>query len=194
MTVHEPIPATPHPRVLFVCTGNICRSPYAELTMRTALLAKGIAVDVDSAGTRARSGDAAAPRIVEALDARGIDATSFRSKPVDHDLIAAADLILTAEVAHRAAVARLHPAALPRVFTLRQFARLVPEATRAEPGFAGAGILKLAAACARARGTGGIARGAGDDIEDPWRGSGFAYRRTVKAIDAALREIVAALG
>jgi protein-tyrosine phosphatase len=194
MAADEPIQAAERPRVLFVCTGNICRSPYAEFTMRTALLTKGIAVDVDSAGTQARAGDPAAPRIVDALDARGIDMTSFRSKPLDHDLIAAADLILTAEVAHRATVVRLHPPALSRVFTLRQFARLVPEAVRAEPRYARAGIVELTAACARTRGAGGITRAGSDDIEDPWSRSAFAYRRAMKAIDAALAEIVAALG
>jgi Protein-tyrosine-phosphatase len=179
--------------VLFVCTGNICRSPYAEFILRAALNEKGIPTDVDSAGTRAHTGEPASPRIVAALAARDIDASAFRSKPAVADVIASADLVLTAEVAHRATVIRRVPAVLPRVFTVRQFARLVPLAV----GGAAAhprGILELAAACAGARGTGGIVPPGEDDIEDPWNRSRFAYRRATKRIDEALRIIVAALG
>lgn len=175
-------------RILMVCTGNVCRSPYAAYILQALLTQSGITgVSVDSAGTRAQPGNPMAPRIRAALGRRGIDAGGFSSKQVTRHLVERADLVLTAETAHRATVVRLEPTALGRVFTLRQFARLIPaEGGLSEASDGGPGLAPLVMACSAARGMGQPALGAEDDIEDPWGRSSLAYRRSMKAIDAAV--------
>ena len=118
--------ATPDPgqgdpiRVLFVCTANICRSPYLELRARQ-LLGPDSGVEVSSAGT---SGFDAEPvsDTMEAEFARFDTQTAgFRSRPATGDLVDAADLVLTAEASHRARLLEDRPAAFRKIFTLGQF-------------------------------------------------------------------------
>lgn len=182
-------------RILIVCSGNICRSPYAAYMLQARLTQSGITrISVDSAGTRAETGRAMAPRISGALARRAIETSGFRSKPLTSHLVERADLILTAETAHRANVVRLEPAALGRVFTLRQFARLMPHSTKIDAASAlGRGLGPLVQACSAARGMGQPARGAEDDVEDPWGRSRLAYHRSMKAIDATIDVIAAAV-
>lgn len=180
-------------RILIVCTGNICRSPYAAYILQAQLTHSGITwVSVDSAGTGAEPGHAMAPRISAALAHRGIDTDGFQSKPLTTRLVERADLILTAETSHRASVVRLEPSALGRVFTLRQFARLIPHAKRLDAASTGGcGLTPLVQACSAARGISQPARGAEDDVEDPWGRSRLTYRRSMNAIDDALAVIAA---
>lgn len=72
-------------RILFVCLGNICRSPAAEAIMAKIIADRGLEgrVDIDSAGTSGyHSGRPADARMAAALQARGYHATS-KSRPVD---------------------------------------------------------------------------------------------------------------
>lgn len=84
-------------RLLFVCTGNICRSPTAEAVMRRTLCLAGLQDRVmpDSAGTHAyHIGEPPDPRAIAAAQRRGYDLTPFRARQVcaeDYDTF---DLIL----------------------------------------------------------------------------------------------------
>lgn len=70
--------------VLFVCTGNICRSPTAEEVLRTRAAAAGVEVRVDSAGLiDAHAGQAPDPRAQRAAQRRGYDLSTLRARPVD---------------------------------------------------------------------------------------------------------------
>lgn len=174
----------PAARVLLVCTANVARSPYAEYKLRSELRERSITgVDIDSAGTYAHRGSPAAGPIISALTRHGVDISGFRSKPLNGSLLRTADLILTAEASQRGDVVRLDPLALPRVFTLRQFARLVPLALDGEPGIL-RDVPGLAHACADARGSTGPA--ADDDIADPWHRSWLTYRKAIGRIDHAI--------
>lgn len=108
-------------QVLVVCTANVARSPLAEAMLASEL---GADVGVGSAGTRARVGSAAAPESVQLGEARGLDLSEHRSRPVDQDLVGGADLVLTMSERQRDAVAPLAPRMAGRVFTLREFDRL----------------------------------------------------------------------
>ncbi len=118
-------------RVLVVCTANICRSPSAEQLLRAALVRGGVPpteVVVASAGVEAGNGWARCPRarglLAGHLDDREVVGWAGGSRRLSADLVRGADLVLAADRGHRAAVARLVPAAHARLFTLRQAARL----------------------------------------------------------------------
>jgi protein-tyrosine phosphatase len=87
-------------RILFVCWGNICRSPTAEGIMRSLVEAEGLAgdVEVDSAGTsREHEGDRPDRRAVAEAAARGIDIGGQRARPVRADDWERFDLLLAAD-------------------------------------------------------------------------------------------------
>lgn len=109
-------------RVLYVCTANICRSPSAAALLRDAVVAHPelTGIDVQSAGTAAWAG-APGCRLAPALAGR---AEAHRSQGLTAELVVGADLILTAERAHRAAVISLETGARSRTFTLRQAGRV----------------------------------------------------------------------
>ena len=72
-------------QVLMVCAGNICRSPTAEVVLRSKLQRAGLGrrVLVDSAGTHGfHAGDAPDPRAVEAASRRGYDLAPLRARSV----------------------------------------------------------------------------------------------------------------
>lgn len=90
-------------RILFVCTGNICRSPTAAGVFRDAVAAAGLAsqVEVDSAGTHGyHIGDEADPRTIAAAARRGVDLTPHRARKVTAADFNAFDLILALDRDH----------------------------------------------------------------------------------------------
>ncbi len=84
--------------VVFVCTGNICRSPMAEAMARTAHAGRGLTFA--SAGTFGLNGHAMTPRAATALGEIGIGDEGHGSKQVDADLVAAADIVYVMEPQH----------------------------------------------------------------------------------------------
>ncbi len=71
------------PSVLFVCLGNICRSPLAEAALRARAVAAGVAITIDSAGTGDwHAGNAPDPRAVAVAGRNGIDISSYRARQV----------------------------------------------------------------------------------------------------------------
>jgi protein-tyrosine-phosphatase len=85
-------------RILFVCTGNICRSPMAEGIMTVLLSpASDRRITVRSAGTHATNGLPAEPGAVRAAREYGADIDGHRSRAIDGSLIASANLILVME-------------------------------------------------------------------------------------------------
>ena len=82
-------------RILFVCLGNICRSPAAEGVLRARAADRGLDLDVDSAGTGDwHVGDPPHPPMVRAAHARGVDLSPLRGRQVGPDDFARFDLIL----------------------------------------------------------------------------------------------------
>ena len=182
--------------ILVVCTGNVCRSPYLERRLRHELAGTGIAVE--SAGTKALAGLDMDDGTRERLDAAASDAKGFRARQVTPELVAGADLVLAAAREHRTSVAQLHPAALRRVFTVRDFADLVDGLTVVDPDadpladLDASWVRQVAAAAARRRGS-IVARQSGVDITDPIGGPPSAFGQMANEVDAALVPIVRAL-
>lgn len=120
-------------RVLFVCTANISRSPCMELLARRFA---GDALEVGSAGTHGFEGRPLDAEMAPALLARGVAAEAveaFRSRPLTADLVAEADVVLTAEEAHRRRILADRPDTVGKVSTLGQFATAIRE-TAGETG------------------------------------------------------------
>jgi protein-tyrosine phosphatase len=116
-------------RILFVCTGNMCRSPLAErLTASWLSRAGTAAIGVASAGTHAVVGAPMYGDSATVLRRLGGDASGFTARQLTGQIIDDADLILTAARMHREIVIGLRPAAAARTFTLREFAGLVAAA------------------------------------------------------------------
>jgi len=126
-------------RVLFVCTANICRSPFMELLAREMA---GETVTVSSAGTQGFNDHPMDVTMAVGLMDRGVSPDIFRSRPLTWDLVDEADLVLTAEASHRQFVLDEHPSAFRKVFTLGQFA----EAVVRNPDLAGRDLVVAAGA------------------------------------------------
>jgi protein-tyrosine-phosphatase len=81
-------------RILFVCTGNTCRSPMAEAIARHLAAERGVAITVSSAGTSAWDGAAASDGALLVGIERRLDLNAHRSRQLGPELVAEADLIL----------------------------------------------------------------------------------------------------
>ena len=89
------------PHVLFVCSGNICRSPLAEVIARAAFQAEGVDAIVQSCGTAALSGQRAENGTREAAIDAGLTLESHRAQPVTRELVSGASLVICVTDRHR---------------------------------------------------------------------------------------------
>ena len=119
--------------LLFVCTGNICRSPTAErLSVAYAARLEIADFTASSAGTRAVVGHAVHRDSEFALRKLGGDPSNFTARQLTSKIASSADLVLTMTRPHRDSVLELAPRQLNRTFTLVEAARLLFSVTRAE--------------------------------------------------------------
>ncbi|SDH05225.1 hypothetical protein [Pseudonocardia oroxyli] len=133
MSLHAATPPdTETFRLLFVCTGNICRSPVAEI-MTKHILKGGLGGHeaarfvVASAGVGAVVGEMMHPDTRDELSPWGLDglvAGEFRARQLRAPMVRRADLVLGANVRHRSAIVEREPAGLRTTFALREFAAL----------------------------------------------------------------------
>lgn len=108
--------------IMFVCTGNICRSPMGELLL-TRYLA-GTTVQVSSAGTRGLPMHHIDPSSGRLMDSVGIESSGFRSRRLTRRMAESADLILCFEKEQRKDIVTLAPTAIRYTFLLNEFANM----------------------------------------------------------------------
>ena len=110
--------------IVFVCTGNICRSPMAEQMLEQQAAKNKLPIVVSSAGVMAMTGDPMTPQSAEAMTLRGYTPTKHVSQDLTPKILEDADLVLTATLDHRSELARMLPKASKYSFTIDEFARL----------------------------------------------------------------------
>ena len=110
------------PSILFVCTGNICRSPMASVLFNSKIGSRADQQgwDVRSAGTRAVNGAPASINAREVMKAWGLDLSLHLSRPVSDDLIRSSDLVLTMERDHKEELQEKFPDLAGRIYMLSE--------------------------------------------------------------------------
>ncbi|MDL5155740.1 hypothetical protein [Actinomycetospora termitidis] len=184
-------------RLLFVCTGNICRSPFAQFHTRFLLGARlgpwARAFAVHSAGTSAVRGhgmhDDSRAQLSTRRDHPDVAAFAARQLP-DRDVLLA-DLVLTMTREHRSTVLGDVPKALPTTFTLREFARLLRAAGPTELGaLPRHPVLRAHALVDLARGARGTVPAVSADedaVPDPVSGGPEAHEAAARVVDQSVR-------
>lgn len=175
------------PRILTVCTGNICRSPAAELLLARELRGEA---EVSSAGTGALVGHPIDFDTSILLEERGLATAQFRARQLTAQMAREADLVLVATQEHSSKVVGLAPAAVRRTFTLLEFARLAEAVAPRVGDLSGRERLKelvRLAASARIHHRGPM------DVADPYRRGSDAHVESVTTIEQATCRIGAAL-
>jgi protein-tyrosine phosphatase len=158
------VPAAPY-RVCFVCSGNICRSPTAEVVLRRLLADEGLAdrVRADSAGIGGwHVGRGADARAVAALRARGYDAQPHRARQFRVADFAERDLVVALDSGHERDLLALAPTAEDRdkIRLLRSYDAAAPS-------------------------------GSGDlDVPDPYYGSEDGFEHVLDLVESACRRLL----
>jgi protein-tyrosine phosphatase len=106
--------------ILFVCTGNTCRSPLAEGMLRLLAREQGIDLEVKSAGVAAIDGVPASEQTTHILREKGFD-EELTSSSLTESLVGWADLILTMTASHKRHAIQRFPEAFGKIYTLKEF-------------------------------------------------------------------------
>ncbi len=186
-------------RILVVCTGNVCRSPYIE--RRLAQLLGDTGLEVSSAGTRAMVGAPIEPGSVELLERAGADAAGFASRQLTPAILAEADLVVAAAQRHRSDAVALNPRVLRRTFTLGELADLLADTdlsvaadeARADASGDTPWVARVAEAARDRRGFVRARTADESDIPDPYGRGAEAYALMGTAIEDVLPTVARAL-
>ena len=169
--------------ILTVCTGNICRSPAAELLLQAEL---GDLATVTSAGTHALVGHGVPEPMLNELAADGIDGAAHQGRLLTEPVVLAQDLVIAMTRDHRQLAVQTAPAALRRTFTLAELAAAAGTGATLTGETPAARLASVAAAVAAHRHV--LAEYDLLDVPDPYRRDQDAYHEAYSMIRGAVRQ------
>ncbi len=109
-------------KVMFVCTGNICRSAMAEGALKKSAIDKKLDLEVYSCGIYAEDGESAMYNAIYVARNYGIDISSHRATNIRKSKIQEMDVILCATKPHKDAVIYMYPNLEGKVYTIKEYA------------------------------------------------------------------------
>jgi protein-tyrosine phosphatase len=169
--------------VLFVCTGNVCRSPVAAWAWERALDGRGVTAQVSTAGHGALVGASPDPLAEAAAREAGLTPRTHRARQLAAADVQAAHVVLALDRDGRRAAVELVPRASRYSFTLIEFGRLVTDLVASGTTVAPDGI--VAAAASRRGFAVGPRDLRDDDVPDPY---GRLPRRHAEAVTRIVAE------
>lgn len=167
--------------VLFVCTGNVCRSPMAEAFLNSHAEERGLDVVARSTGTHAWTGRAATYDGRRIMAELGTPIDDHRTRRLDPALVEWADLVVTLATEHTREVLRDFPEAEGRVITLKELVGILPKL----PGYTDPRSWVAEVDAAKAS----LPPADDRDVDDPFGERDAAYRRVATEIRDLVREL-----
>ena len=178
------------PRVLFVCTANLVRSPIAAALLETRLHENAPDVVVESAGLRETDATLDDGALL-VLDQQGVDLRGHQSRPIDPAMVGTATLVLGLEREHVREAVLLDPSIWPRTFTLKEIVRRGEEEGPRQHGESISEWIARAHTGRSQRDLLGANRA--DDVADPYGGSPGEYEEAAEEIDDLVARLVSLL-
>lgn len=185
-------------RILVVCTGNVCRSPFTERVLTARLRVFGLDeshVLVRSAGTHAMVGDPMTEPTRRLVVDHDAEPDGFVSRQLVPAMVQDADLVLALTREHRTIAVQTFPRANRYTFTLRQLERLLALATPelSDGDDPRKRMQAVIAAAAAKRGFEALSRPELDDVVDPYRANKATYATAAAQMVPGIDALAAAL-